>query len=124
MEKLESVKIGLDCFRISEEEGNDGLFRVTNCPNLRELAINHNSFQDYKQFELSSVDSLHSIQFGGGCFEFAECCVLKGRSEEEISHVLDLPSLEEVSFSDWSFRYCPFVQFESKGRLIDIRLSL
>ena len=115
MEKLESVKIGLDCFRISEEEGSDGLFRVTNCPNLHELAIDHNSFQDYKRFELSGVDSLQLIQFGGGCFEFAESCILKGRSKEWISHVLDLPTLEEVSFSNWSFRYCPFVQLESMG---------
>ena len=33
--KLESVKIGVKCFRISEYERNDGVCRKTNFPNLR-----------------------------------------------------------------------------------------
>ena len=38
-EKLESVKIGEKCFRISNERRDDGVCRITNCPNLRELEI-------------------------------------------------------------------------------------
>ena len=40
LESLESVKIGVDCFKISDKERNDGICRITNCPNLRQLEIN------------------------------------------------------------------------------------
>ena len=78
LERLESVNIGEECFRISDERRDDGVCRITNCPNLRELEIGWRSFYDFKQFELSNVNSLQSIQFGGGCFEYADNCILKG----------------------------------------------
>ena len=78
LEELESVKIGKWCFRISYEERDDEVCRITNCPNLRELEIGHESFEDFKQFELSNVNSLQSIQFGGYCFYYTKKCILKG----------------------------------------------
>ena len=79
LEHLESVKIGEECFRISdEEERDDGVCRITNCPNLTQLEIGNWSFSDFKQFELSNVNSLQSITFGHGCFKYAENCILKG----------------------------------------------
>ena len=77
LEKLESVKIGVRCFRIAYEERDDGIYRITNCPNLRQLEIGYWSFQDFKQFELSNVNSLQSITFDKGCFYYADC-ILKG----------------------------------------------
>ena len=64
LESLESVKIGEDCFRIDYEERDDGVCRITNCPNLRQLEIGDWSFADFKSFELSNVNSLQSIEFG------------------------------------------------------------
>ena len=58
LESLESVKIGCDCFRIGEEERDDGLCRITNCPNLRQLEIGDHSFQYFKEFKLSNLNSL------------------------------------------------------------------
>ena len=78
LEKLESVKIGERCCRISDEERDDGVFRIMNCPNLRELDIGGGSFRDFHQFELSNVNSLQSITFGSVCFGYAEGCILKG----------------------------------------------
>ena len=78
MEKLESVKIGEWCFRISINERDDGVCRITNCPNLRQLDIGWRSFEDFNQFELSNVNSLQSIYFGDRCFWYAENCILKG----------------------------------------------
>ena len=76
---LESVKIGGVCFRISydDEERDDGVCRITNCPNLRQLEIGNYSFRNFKSFELSNVNSLQSIDFGVDCFRYADC-VLKG----------------------------------------------
>ena len=65
---LESVKIGEWCFTIDEEERDDGLCRITNCPNLRQLEIGGGSFIDFKSFEISNVNSLQSIEFGNNCF--------------------------------------------------------
>ena len=78
LEKLESVKIGWGNFRISDEEREDGICQITNCPNLRELDIGNASFGYFKKFELSNVNSLQSIQFGDECFEYADNCILKG----------------------------------------------
>ena len=69
---LELVRIGEDCFRIGEEERDDGLCQITNCPSLRQLEIGDNSFQDFKSFELSNVDSLQSIIFGRLSFKYAD----------------------------------------------------
>ena len=71
LESLESVKIGEKCFRISGKVRNDGICRITNCPNLRQLEIGNESFKDFKSFELSNVNSLQSIKFGIYCFFYA-----------------------------------------------------
>ena len=79
LDKLESVKIGRKCFRISDwERRDDGMCRITNCPNLTQLEIGYRSFEDFKQFELLNVNSLQSINFGYRCFYYAENCILKG----------------------------------------------
>ena len=75
---LESVKIGGRCFRIDEYyKRDDGVCRITNCPNLRQLEIGGHSFEDFKSFELSNLNSIQSIKFGHYCFGFADCS-LKG----------------------------------------------
>ena len=78
LESLKSVKIGESCFRISDEERDDGICRITNCPNLRQLEIGNYSFVDFKSFELSNLNSLQSIKFDDSCFKFAEEFSLKG----------------------------------------------
>ena len=77
LESLESVKICKKCFRIDYEERDDGICRITNCPNLRQLEIVDYSFEDFKSFELPNVNSLQSTNFGEYCFLSADY-VLKG----------------------------------------------
>ena len=72
LESLESVKIGEKCFIIDDDERDDGICRITNCPNLRQLEIGSESFWDFKSFDLSNVNSLQSIKFGFHCFQFAD----------------------------------------------------
>ena len=72
LESLESVNIGYECFRIGGKERDDGICRITNCPNLRQLEIGGDSFEDFKSFELSNVNSLQSIDFGESCFAYAD----------------------------------------------------
>ena len=72
LESLESVKIGEFSLSINDEERNDGVCRIVNCPNLRQLEIGDNSFEDFKSFELSNLNSIQSIKFGNSCFEYAD----------------------------------------------------
>ena len=72
LERLESVKIGWHCFRIDSKERDDGICRITNCPNLRQFEISNWSFQDFKLFELSNLNSLQSIKIGNSCFRYAD----------------------------------------------------
>ena len=72
VESLESVKIGKHCFIISWKERDDGVCRITNCPNLRQLGIGDYSFADFKSFELSNLNSIQSIKFGNECFLSAD----------------------------------------------------
>ena len=69
---LESVKIGEYSLGMDGEERDDGVCRITNCPNLRQLEIGDDSFWDFKSFELSNVNSLQSIYFGNSCFYYAD----------------------------------------------------
>ena len=72
LESLESVKIGRRCLRIDYEERDDGICRITNCPNLRQLEIDNECFQDFKSLELSNLNSLQSIILSESCFQFVD----------------------------------------------------
>ena len=72
LESLESMKIGTSCFGVDEEERDDGICRITNCPNLRQLELGNRSFEDFKSFELSNLNSIQSIKFGECCFDYAD----------------------------------------------------
>ena len=72
LESLESVIIGERCFILGYYERDDGICRITNCPNLRQLEIGDYSFADFKSFELSNLNSIQSIKFGESCFQFAD----------------------------------------------------
>ena len=54
----------------------DGICRITNCPNLTQLEIGNGSFQDFKSFELSNLNSIQSINFGNYCFFFANLSII------------------------------------------------
>ena len=75
---LEIVKIGKSCFKKGSEKRDDGRCRITKCPNLRQLTLGKSSFQDFKSFKISNVNSLQSIKFGEGCFQYADF-LLKGK---------------------------------------------
>ena len=129
LESLESVKIGYKCFRIGEEERDDGVCRITNCPNLRQLEIGDNSFFDFKSFELSNVNSIQSIEFGGKCFKHVREFVIDGleslesvkigdgcfridgwRRDDGVCRITNCPNLRQLEIGYWSFR--DFKSFE------------
>ena len=75
---LEIVQIANDCFKTREKECSDGLLRISNCPNLRQLEIGDRSFETYKNFKLNKLDSLQSIKFGKNSFYCIEELEIKG----------------------------------------------
>ena len=83
---LDSLNIGCKCFRISWNERNDGICRITNCPNLRQLIIGDDSFEDFQSFELSNLNSLQSIKFGDYCLYYADFS-LKGELKERMNEM-------------------------------------
>ena len=78
LDELESVVIGEISFMISDEERNDGSYRIVNCPKLKSIQIGHWSFEDYHSFELNNLPSLQSIDIGYCCFEYAPSFSLTG----------------------------------------------
>ena len=81
LESLEKVVIGSNSFRIYGVWGvnkvnllrqPDGLCSISNCPQLKAIRIQDNSFCDFKSFELSNVDALETIEFGKDCFWFGD----------------------------------------------------
>ena len=78
LNKLESVVIGQESFRISEDERSDGSYRIVNCPRLKSIQIGYQSFDDYHSFELSNLLSLQSIDIGDYCFYWAPSFSLTG----------------------------------------------
>ena len=65
---LQIVKIGSSCFRAVVKDYSNDIFRITNCPNLRELDIGYRSYCYFHSFELSNLNSLQSIYLGDFCF--------------------------------------------------------
>lgn len=74
---LQTIKIHARCFRMGERRRSDGIVSIVDCPELRRLEIDSDSFRDFNKLELSKVDSLEYIEFGRACFYYAKC-VLKG----------------------------------------------
>lgn len=85
LESLESVTIDKNCFGISEEECEDAICSIINCPNLTTLNFKEKSFQYFNHFELLNVNDLNTIIFGGYNFRYAYC-ILKGRMWKAIIH--------------------------------------
>ena len=78
LKRLKSVEIGDDCFRIGDDKRDDGVCKITNCPNLSQLEIGDRSFIDFKSLELSKLRYLKSIAFGKYCFNCTCIIILKG----------------------------------------------
>ena len=78
LSELESVVIGQKSFRISDDERNDGSYRIVNCPKLKSIQIGDWSFEDYHSFELNNLPSLQSIDIGKYCFYYAPSFSLTG----------------------------------------------
>ena len=83
LERLESLRVGPDCFRITylwrfwgfdmnNARRGDGICRISKCPELNEVFFGNNSFCDFKSLDISEVKSLKSIDFGNECFWFAD----------------------------------------------------
>ena len=78
LSELESVVIGQKSFRISDDERNDGSYRIVNCPKLKSIQIGYESFKDYHSFELNNLPSLQSIDIGRKCFSWTPSFSLIG----------------------------------------------
>ena len=78
LSELESVVIGQQSFRISDEKRSDGSYRIVNCPKLKSIQIGGNSFQDYHSFELNNLPSLQTIYMGEYCFYWTPSFSLTG----------------------------------------------
>ena len=82
LSELESVVIGRESFRISDEERSDGSYRIVNCPKLKSIQIGGSSFWDYHSFELNNLPSLQTVDTGMWCFYYAPSISLTGLIEE------------------------------------------
>ena len=68
LSELENVVIGQRSFRISSSERDDGVCRIVNCPKLKSITVDRDSFDDYNILELNSLPSLHSIDVKYGSY--------------------------------------------------------
>ena len=78
LHKLERVEIGKKSFVKAEYKTIDGVdmnrqFRLSDCENMKDLAIGDGSFLDYSVCEIDNVPRLESIQFGTQSGKYAGC---------------------------------------------------
>ena len=66
--ELESLVIGKKSFRIDDSKRSDGTCRIVNCPKLKSITVDRDSFDDYNILELKSLPSLHSIDVKYGSY--------------------------------------------------------
>lgn len=123
LHKLERVKIDKNSFVKSEYDPGDGVdtsrhFRLSDCENMKELAIDGGSFLDYSVCEISNVPLLESIQFGEQSGHFSGCFYwnyIKLRSDKSvIMSFLDEQNLKSVHIGSGCFCACSRVVIESE----------
>lgn len=90
MSELDGVVIGSNSFVWN---GNNGIYRLVNCPKLKSIVIGDGSFTGYHSFALESLPSLQRVEIGEGCFDRVREWVLR-----------ELNGLESVVIGDRSFR--------------------
>ena len=90
MSELDGVVIGSNSFVWN---GNNGIYRLVNCPKLKSIVIGDGSFTGYHSFALESLPSLQRVEIGEGCFDRVREWVLS-----------ELNGLESVVIGDRSFR--------------------
>lgn len=90
MSELDGVIIGSNSFVWN---GNNGIYRLVNCPKLKSIVIGDGSFTGYHSFALESLPSLQRVEIGEGCFDRVREWVLR-----------ELNGLERVVIGDRSFR--------------------
>ena len=90
MSELDGVVIGSNSFVWN---GNNGIYRLVNCPKLKSIVIGDGSFTGYHSFALESLPSLQRVEIGEGCFDRVREWVLR-----------ELNGLERVVIGDRSFR--------------------
>ena len=64
LESLESMIIGEESFSMKWDECDDGICRITNCPNLHQLEIRNgccNNFRLFGLYNLNSISFIHSF---------------------------------------------------------------
>ncbi|KAK8826138.1 hypothetical protein WA538_001284 [Blastocystis sp. DL] len=75
--ELERVVIGYESFR-NDDERTDGSYRIVNCPKLKSIYIDEQSFENYHSFELNNLPSLQSIEIDSWSFLSAPSFSLTG----------------------------------------------
>ena len=83
--QLEVITIGYNSFTKAKSPAHlfsfgsiGGIYRIENCPNLKSIQMDSNSFTDYDSFELANLPSLESIEIGDHCFVHAPVFLLSG----------------------------------------------
>ena len=78
LKSLETVRIGIRSFYLSDQERSDGLFHIADCPKLTLIQIDNIAFADYKEMTLENLPSLESIYLGILAFLYAPTFTLTG----------------------------------------------
>ena len=78
LKSLETVRIGLRSFYLSDQERSDGLFHIADCPKLTLIQIDNIAFADYQEMTLENLPSLESIYLGILAFLYAPTFTLTG----------------------------------------------
>ena len=60
------------------EYNGEGLCKITNCPNLRNVKFDSSNFRFFSIFDLSDLKSLQSVAFGESCFYYSKYFSLQG----------------------------------------------
>ena len=112
LKELKRVVIGMRSFKRFNDTV-DGSFCVKNCPRLRELKIDNDSFMDYTVCEIENTPALEVIDMEG-TFSFRHAASLELKSI--LTHIgsrLDFPQLKSLRFGERAFNHCSRVVFES-----------
>ena len=85
LSELESIEIGARSFSkwdIFRDDPNRH-FYVKDCPKLKSLKMDENSFSDYSVIEIENVDALETIEMSGFNFRYASLELKSIRSHKE-----------------------------------------
>ena len=135
---FETMIIGKGCFG-NDNERENGIFQISNCPTLRRVEIGESSFGSFKFVQFIHLHAIQSIEIGDDCFStthsfrmddlpnlsdliIGQHCFTTEKEDENdrLCRIVNCPALRQLTIGDNDFEHFTSLELVSVNSLQSI----